>query len=65
MYLNAGLQPEKNMIEAVLIVLFVYIFVSSVFLSSLKKQTEATKTNDMTDTSATVCLLLATALKCD
>jgi len=60
-----GCSQKKNMIEAVSIVLFVYIFVSSVLLSSLKKQTEATKTNDMTDTSATVCLLLATALKCD
>lgn len=37
MYLNAGLQPEKIMTEAVLIVLFVYIFVSSVLLSPLKK----------------------------
>jgi len=43
MYLNAGLQPEKNMIEAVLIVLFVYIFVSSVFLSSLKKTNRSNK----------------------
>jgi len=37
-YLNAGLQPEKIVTEAVLIVLFVYIFASSVLLSPLKNK---------------------------
>ena len=44
---NAGLQTERIMTEAKLVVLLVYIFASSVLL-----QTKAIKTKEMTDTSA-------------